>query len=260
MDNALIDQPATVPEQSEPGREAALRPARKALAWHFDVRSLVLIGLLLGASGGYRYWRDYQFSTLEEQSRDSPFPLKDVTTILGGWRFVEGAETTLDPQIARIAGSTDHIVRSYENESTGEKVTVLVLYGPAQLVWAHTPEICYPSTGYKALVATQDVTVPGIDGAPGTLFRHGLYGRSDAGAVRMNEVFHSFRNGGAWTPEMGARWKQFRYNPGMIKIQVERTVKDADSRGEACYDLLAALVADIEDRVRTAAARVVASN
>ncbi len=254
MENALIDQPADA-KLGSPQHAGAPAPTRKA-AWQFDVRGLVMIGLLLGASGAYRYWRDYQFATLEAQSRDCPFPLKDLSPVQGSWRSVEGAEATLAPEIARIAGSTDHIIRSYANEKTGEKVTVLVLYGPSQLVWAHTPEVCYPSTGYKPLVISKDVTVPGVDGEAGTLFRHGVYGRTDAGAVRMSEVFHSFRNAGLWTPEMASRWKQFRYNPGMFKVQVERSVQDADSRGEACYDLLAAMVADIEGRLRPASAPV----
>ncbi|OJW20981.1 MAG: hypothetical protein BGO49_29955 [Planctomycetales bacterium 71-10] len=255
MDNALIDQPAAAPapDQAPPRPGESDAPARKPLGWKVDVRSLALIALLLGASGTYRYWRDYQFSTLESQSRDSPFPLKEIPTILGGWRMVDGAEATLDPQIARIAGSTDHIVRTYQDAATGEKATVLVLYGPALLVFAHTPGVCYPSVGYKAMAEPQDVTIPGTEGATGPLFRHELYGRSQGGAVQMSDVFHSFRNGGVWTPEMASRWKQFRYNPGMFKIQVERTVKDSEARDEPAFDILAALVAEIEARIKAAA-------
>lgn len=256
MDNALIDQPAAAPSPDQiaqrPGGPDA--PARKPLGWKVDVRSLALIALLLGASGGYRYWRDHQFSTLEAQSRNSPFPLKDISTVLGGWRMVDGAEATLDPKIARIAGSTDHFVRVYQNVATGEKATVLVLYGPALLVFAHTPEVCYPSVGYKPMVKTNDVTLPGSEGATGPLFRHALYGRSQGGAVQMSDVFHSFRNGGIWSPEMGSRWKQFRYNPGMFKIQVERTVQDSETRDEPAFDILAALVKEIETRIQAAPA------
>lgn len=258
MDNALIDQPAAVTPDRAPSPPGA-DPGRGTRAWRVDVRSLVMIAILLGASGAYRYWRDFQFATLESESRACPFPLKEISTSLGGWRMLEGAEATLDPQIARVAGSSDHIVRTYENSASGEKATVLVLYGPSQLVWSHTPELCYPSTGFRPMVRPKEVTVPGRDGAPGTTFRLGFYGRTDAGASVVNEVFHSFRNAGSWTPNMSGRWKQFRYNPGMFKIQVERRVQDADDRDESCYDLLAALVAEIEDRVRPAAAPVVAA-
>lgn len=252
MDNALIDQPAAAPDHVPPPHDEATHPARKAPGWKVDVRSLALIALLLGASGGYRYWRDFQFSTLEAQSRDSPFPLKEIPTTLGGWQMVEGAETTLDPRIARLAGSTDHIVRTYQNAATGDKASVLVLYGPALVVFAHTPEVCYPSTGFKPMVQPQDVTIPGLDAAPTPLFRHALYGRSQGGASQINEVFHSFRNGAVWTPDIASRWKQFRYNPGMFKIQIERLAQDSDPKGEAAYDMLASLVTEIEDRIKSA--------
>ncbi len=256
MEHALLDQ-TDAPGQGEARRddskaeaEAARKPARRRI----EVRNLILIGLLLGGSGGYRYWRDHQFATLEVQSRESPFPIKDVATLLGGWRMVDGAETTLDPRIARIAGSTDHVIRTYQNEATGDRVTALVLYGPALLVFGHTPDVCYPSSGYAPLAAPDDVTIAGIDGAPDALFRHALYGRTEGGASQVNEAFHSFRNAGVWVPDMGSRWKQFRYNPGMFKIQIDRVARDSKSRGEDVHDLLAALVADVENRVRAAAA------
>lgn len=248
MENALIDQQAAPGERTPAAAVPA--PARGPARWKADVRNLILVGLLLGVSGGYRYWRDYQFSALEAQSRESPFALKEVSTALGGWRMVEGAETTLDPQIARLAGSTDHIVRTYENAETGERVTVLALYGPSLIVFGHTPEVCYPSTGYKPMAAPDDVTIPGVDGGSDALFRHARYGLFEGGASRVNEVYHSFRNGGVWSPDMASRWKQFRYNPGMFKIQVERVAQSSDPRGEGVYDLLAALVAEIDGRLR----------
>lgn len=253
MEHALLDQ-TVAPDEGAARRDDSTAPARKPAGWRFDVRNLVLIGLLLGASGGFRYWRDHQFATLETQSRESPFPLKDVPTVLGGWRMVEGAEATLDPRIARVAGSTDHVLRTYQNDASGEKVSVLVLYGPALLVHGHTPEVCYPSSGYAPLVEPDDVTVAGIDGAPDAVFRRGLYGRTEAGASQVNESFHSFRNAGVWLPDMRDRWKRFRSNPGMFKIQVDRVARDSTSRGEDVHDMLAALVADVEARVRPAAA------
>jgi hypothetical protein len=257
MDNALIDQPVAAPDHGAPpgGPAAAREPSRRRA----DLRNLILVGLLLGASGGYRYWRDHQFSTLEAQSRNAPFALKEISTVLGDWRMVEGAEATLDPRIARLAGSTDHIVRTYENAETGEKATVLALYGPALLVFGHTPDVCYPSTGYKPMGKPDDVTIPGADGAPDALFRHGRYGWFEGGGSRVNEVFHSFRNGGVWSPEMASRWKQFRYNPGMFKIQVERVVRgDGAAEARATHALLASLVAEIEGRAGAAGAAATA--
>lgn len=248
MNNALIDQQAP-PLDQDAARGPRPGAARESSRRKVGVLNLILVGLLLGASGAYRYWRDYQFSALEARSRNAPFAMKEISPALGDWRMVEGAETTLDPRIARLAGSTDHIVRTYENESTGEKVTVLALYGPALLVFGHTPEICYPSTGYKPMADPDDVTIPGVAGAPDSVFRQARYGWFEGGDSRVNEVFYAFRNGGVWHPEMASRWKQFRYNPGMFKIQVERVVRDSGQKGDGMSDLLASLVAEIEGRL-----------
>jgi hypothetical protein len=241
MENALIDQPAATLPHAETRRPDAPppRPAAK-----LDLRWVVMVGILLGISGLVRYGRDMQFQAIEEQSKTAPFPLKELPTVLGGWRMVEGAEITLDPQIARIAGSSDHIVRTYEDAKTGEKASVLVLYGLAPLVWGHTPEICYPATGYKTVSEAHDIPV---DGVP---FRQAVYGLSEGGSSSYHDVYYSFRNAGEWTPDMGTRWKRFRSHPGMFKIQVERQVKDARKIDEGCHDLLTALVDEIETRLK----------
>src|SRR3954466_10930706 len=67
---------------------------------------LILAGVFLGISGGHRYWRDWQFQSLSKENQSSPFPLKEFPKALGEWHEVEGLETRLDPEIARIAGSS----------------------------------------------------------------------------------------------------------------------------------------------------------
>jgi len=236
MENALIE-PTTA---TGPQAPASRRPRT------FDARWALMLALLLGASGLVRYGRDLQFRALENESKASPFPLKEIPTVLGTWKMVEGAETTLDPQIARIAGSSDHIVRTYRSERTGEHATVLVLYGLAPLVWGHTPEICYPATGYKEIAAPRDVKIDVEAAGAEVPFRQAVYGISQGGASSYHDVYYSFRNAGEWAPDMGVHWKRFRSHPGMFKIQVERRVESAGAKDDACRDLLAALVAEIE--------------
>ncbi|WP_165250306.1 exosortase-associated EpsI family protein [Paludisphaera soli] len=247
MENALIDQPAATLPDAETRRPTppTPRPAAK-----FDLRWVVMIGILLGASGLIRYGRDLQFQAIEDQSKIAPFPLKDLPTVLGGWRMVEGAETVLDPQIARIAGSSDHVVRTYENAETGEKASVLVLYGLAPLVWGHTPEICYLATGYKTVADPRDISIALAEPAAAVPFRQAVYGLFQGGGSSYHDVYYSFRNAGEWTPDMGMHWKRFRSHPGMFKIQIERQVKDARTIDKSCHDLLAALVTEIETRLK----------
>ena len=257
MENALVDQPTTT--HSEPVVRCP-QITKRPLSWKFDVRWLMTICLLLGASGAYRYWRDSQFASIVSREKESPFPLKEISTVLGDWRMVEGAEATLDPEIAKIAGSSDHILRVYEHQTTGERATVLVLYGLAELVWGHTPEVCYPATGNKAIGTPRDLMIADADGSgPPTPFRQGVYGKFDGGAALYHDVYYSFRNAGTWEPSMGGRWKLFRYNPGMFKVQVERQIKTSIPADEGCNDLLAALVAAVDEKTKQAGREAVAS-
>jgi EpsI family protein len=248
-DNALIDQPATPTAHTRsPGEFSKLLSATRT-----NRRWIVTACVMLGLSGAVRYWRDLQFLSIHNQSKDSPFPLKDIPKDLGTWRAVEGSEAVLDPEIAKVAGSTDHMIRTYANDK-GTQITVLVLYGPADAVWGHTPDICYPASGFGTLVAPRNVQVPLGDSSRSVTFREGVYGRPQAEGNEFHEVYYSFLNAGEWRPNMDDRWKRFRYFPGMFKIQIERRVKAVGLEDSPSPGLLANLVKEIETRSRTAEA------
>jgi hypothetical protein len=247
MDNALIDQPAPPPTQHRPSSDfSKLLAAAKT-----NSRWIVIVCVLLGVSGAIRHWRSLQFFNIELQSRESPFPLKEVASVLGTWRALEGTEETLDPEIAKVAGSSDHVIRTYVDDKTGERVKVLLLYGPAQAVWGHTPEVCYPAIGFKSVLNSREIQVPLENSERSAAFREALYGKTRGGTTELREVYYSFLNAGEWRSEMGQQWKRFRYYPGMFKIQVERTVKVAQLGDSPTKDLLAYLVEEIEKRAGT---------
>jgi hypothetical protein len=244
MENALIDQPA--PPSTQPRSRSEL--SKLLAVAKSNGRWIVIVCVLLGLSGTVRHWRSLQFLTLENQSKESPFPLKEIPYVLGTWRAAEGAEATLDPEIARIASSTDHVIRAYVDDKTGERVTVLMLNGPSQFVFAHTPDVCYPASGFAAVIPSREIQIP-IEGEARTAaFSEALYGKSLGGLTELSEVYYSFLNGGVWRSEMAGQWKQFRYHPGMFKVQVERRVKTPQLGDSPTKGLLALLVKEIERR------------
>jgi hypothetical protein len=243
MDSTAPNPVATseVNDQPRPATGSRLRPE-----WTW----ILLVGLLLGLSGGFRYLRDWRFQSLSKESKNAPFPLEDFPKALGEWQSVEGLETKLDPQIARIAGSSDHLLRTYLNRTSGESVVVLILYGLAELISAHTPEVCYPSAGFKNVPPTRDFDIPIPESTEKASFREELFVKYSAGAAIHERVYHSFRNAGQWAPDMQSRWKAFRYHPGMFKIQVQRRdggdARKVDAEVEA---FLARMVAEIDRRL-----------
>jgi len=203
---------------------------------------------ILGASGGLRFWRDQQFRSLVEESAACPFPLKDLPESLGRWRAAEGSDTKLDPKVARIAGSSDHLLRSYVEEKTGDRVSVMVLYGRAEDAYSHTPEVCYPAAGYQTLMRPVDheISLPGS--TTPVHFRSGTYTRRGAGIVEYEEVYYTFLHNGEWMPDTGSRWKMFRYHPGIFKLQLQRSVTELSDHSPT-ESLLKELIREINGRI-----------
>jgi Protein of unknown function (DUF3485) len=220
-------------------------PAKSPWFW------FVVTAVLLLVSGGVRFWRDRQFESIVDQSAACPFPLNEIPKTLGTWQAIEGSDYQLDPETARTAGSSDHIIRTYQNPD-GENVVVLVLYGLAREVFAHTAEICYPTAGYKVAHDLQDseLEVAGLS-APVPV-RSIVFGKTVAGISRYEEVVSTFRHGGKWVPDVASRWKLFRYQPGMFKIQVQRRVDSFSPETSPSRDLIGELVSTIENRLKVA--------
>src|SRR3954454_15785631 len=141
-----------------PQRTATTRAVMSPWAW------MAVTCLLLGLSGGIRFWREWQFATIAAQGQSSPFPLAGLPWTMGTWQAREGSEAQLDPQIARIAGASDHIARDYDDRKTGERASALILYGPGTTVTFHTPDVCYPATGHRPVRGPIDrtIAVPGV--------------------------------------------------------------------------------------------------
>ena len=243
MKNLLITTQATrSPEKDE--TQAPKVPRKFNWGWIF------LISVLVGLSGGIRFWRDWQFNNLSRENREAPFALKELPRELGDWRVVDGSESTLEPDIAQIAGASDHLIRSYINEKSGASVVVTVIYGLATRVWSHTPDVCYPSTGFDAVPPTKDIDIPIPETTNQARFRVQQFAKFKAGLRDFRRVYHSFRNAGEWGLDMGRKWKSFRYHPGMYKVQIQAQAGSFDdSRDrESLERFIGQLVREIEKR------------
>jgi hypothetical protein len=242
--NSSHKAPSAV-QAKEPARlEQGGRPCGSTWGW------IALVCVLVGLSGGIRYWRDYQFNSISHESEKSPFPLSEFPAVLGDWKVVEGSEVTLDPEIARISGSIDHLLRTYSNTLTGENCSVLILYGLAYRVWPHTPEVCYPAAGFRPVSSPEEsvrITTP--DRSVEATFRKQQFAKLKSGEAIMHEVYHAFRNAGQWEPDMEKNWKSFRYHPGMFKVQVQRQIYGTGDSESNVEQLIGRIVQEIERRL-----------
>lgn len=227
-----------------PARAAKPRAVVSPWVW------MAVTCLLLGLSGGLRMWREWTFSSLAVESSACPFPLEELPRAMGSWQATDSADVQLDPEVLRFAGASEHIVRNYVDQKTGEQASALVLYGLGTQVYGHVPEICYPAAGYQLFRGPIDDTmkVEGID-AP-VHYRWAVYAKRVGGLVRYEEVYHAFLHHGDWLSDAEPRWKQFRRYPGLFKIQIAHAVAGLGEDGKVgpCVPLLTSFIQQISRR------------
>ena len=243
------------PETIEPAYfHSVLTPVRSprlsALAW------MVVGCVLLAASGVARSIQDRRHQVESSYTETCPFPLSSLPATLGRWKMV-GDEMKLDSMTMRITGGTDHTMRTYVDELTGVSLVVLVLFGPAEPVIPHTPEICYPSSGYQPVDDSADRVIESKDEKITSVFRSAIYAKSGGRAMLREGVYYSFRLEGQWSPHAGSGRKFPRRNPSVFKVQVQRRMAQDErlGRNEPIEQFLSLLVPEIEREIASAGRR-----
>ena len=204
---------------------------------------------LLAASAAGRAWHARRVDQRLRDGRIAPFAVAEVPKTLGPW---VGTDITMDPIIARATGSTEQIQRLYQNTITGQKVEVVLLFGPSTEMFIHDPGTCYPAAGYERVAGPlpHQIAAPG-DGSSWP-FQEVVYTKGEGGAADQQEVYFSWRYEGRWTPGMITRKASERI-PGMFKVQVARPIRDREldvrSIGNPCEAFLTYLMPEIDRRI-----------
>ena len=241
-----LDQAIESPQATESADQPVVTEPRTGRT---SIRWMIAAVFLLASSGVVRGLQDRRFETERSYLATCPFPLKSISSELDGWKVIEG-DKSLDPLTTRTAGATDHVIRTYVDELTGVTLTVLILFGPAEPVLPHSPQVCYPSCGYTA---TEEPTYRVIKGQGNKdyVFRSGVFAKSGGRSVLREVVYHSFRLEGPWTPDLGSGRRFPRKNPGIFKVQVQRRVAEGERRDkdDPIEHFLALLIPEIDRRI-----------
>ena len=88
--------------------------------------------------------------------------LAKVPTQFGDWRLSSTGK--LDETAEKMLECTAYFVRSYQNQATGDLVSVTVLLGPPGPISVHTPEVCFGSRDYRLMGKREEVVIRGADG------------------------------------------------------------------------------------------------
>lgn len=219
--------------------------------------------ILLGAGGVVRAMQERRHQSEKAYKETCPLDLTKFPTQFGReWKLVKGSDQALDELTMRITGGTSYAIKTFAND-TGVSVTILILFGPAEPVLPHTPQVCYPSTGFAPgdfpTLRTIDYTSGRDDQGkpiPGRAdFLAATYSKPNGRLTLREAVYHSFRLDGQWSPFIGQGRKFPRRNPGIFKVQIHRRIAEGETvdQGDPIEQFLQLFLTEIEARIKAAA-------
>jgi hypothetical protein len=148
----LLEAP---PKPVSPAPPSASRKLRGAALGGWTALACVL----LVASGFLRIWQARRLEIPSSKVGRPPFSLKSLSPVLGNWRVLPGTDRKLTNEVEQVSGCTEHLIRDYVDTDTGVVVTLLIGYGPAELVHCHSPDICFPAAGFLPIGESKDTEV-----------------------------------------------------------------------------------------------------
>ena len=140
--------------------------------------------------------------------------LNDIPSQFGNWRLTSSDEIT--QSTLRMLECAGYVLRTYENQETGETVRMTVLLGPSGPMSVHTPEICYSSRDYTIHETRHQVPIE-IDGSSESFWALTFQANSlDADMLR---VYYAWNPGDHWSAPDDPRFA-FADRPFLYKIEL----------------------------------------
>ena len=109
----------------------------------------------------------------------------------GDWEAVNDIEA--DPRSLERAGAVGHVSRMYRHRGTGVQATVFVVCATPHDASGHTPDRCYPGSGYQAEEAESRRSVGLADGRSAEFFT-GTFAK----AGQTLRIFWTYGGDGRW--------------------------------------------------------------
>jgi exosortase len=155
--------------------------------------------------------------------------LDRIPMAIGDWI---GRAEVIDPRVMMAAEIDGCVVRRYENSRSQKTITLLVVCGRPGPVSVHTPDICYPATGFEMVQEQPETLGVAIDpaGDPAEFARAEFERRVSFPPERL-QISWSWRSQGAWSVPYSPRLA-FGSQPFLYKLYlVQRT-----SEGQKGFD------------------------
>jgi hypothetical protein len=119
---------------------------------------LVSLGLVLGATAVHGSRTDrWGPNPALEQAGDQ---LERLPRELGDW---VGTDQTLNENQLRIGEIAGYLAREYVHRPTGDRATVLIVYGRVGGIGAHPPDVCYRGAGFEIAEKPTPLALPQVE-------------------------------------------------------------------------------------------------
>ncbi len=141
--------------------------------------------------------------------------LKQMPSQFGDWRLQSSGK--LDETALSQLAPAGYLVSNYENQVTGELVSVTLLLGPPGPISVHTPEVCFSSRNYQSQGERQLVAIRRADGSDDELWTLDY----KAGNIRgdLLRMYYGWSAGSRWSATKDPRFF-FAGQPYLYKIQL----------------------------------------
>jgi hypothetical protein len=215
------------------------------LAMLAAVVALVAIVTVVQGTWTDRWGKACDGAALEQDARilEKAFPQR-----FGDWEF--DADFQADPKELERAGAVGHVARTYRNVRTKTRVSAFVVCATGYNASGHTPDRCYPASGFEIAETEHRHTVPLPDGGKAEAWT-GTF-RKPGQTLR---IFWTYGGDGRWLAPQLARI-ELADRDAVYKLYAiidETQIKTAQSMQE-CVDFLAALLPALDTAVATARA------
>ncbi len=171
--------------------------------------------------------------------------LDQIPEQIGEWRS-ESQE--MDLKGLAGAGIRGGITRVYTERTTGVRVTLMILYGKANQLSVHTPDVCYPAAGYEQVGGASKIRItPTSDTKEGSFWVN-TFRKADRPTLDELTVHYAWGVDGSWKAPDGDARMSFAWYPGIYKMYVVRAMDkpNGPTSSGPSVEFLEASLPDIE--------------
>lgn len=153
--------------------------------------------------------------------------LKKVPKDIGDWH---GTDQEVGEVERKTAGARGYLSREYKNAITGEAVGIWLIVGHSKDIMRHTPDVCYPSSGFIMRAPDNSLQSFVFDGQKMGDFFTNTFIKEDATGRQLKRVFWSWHKPSEegdveWKAPKTVRW-EFGNARSLYKLYFTSNMRD----------------------------------